>query len=77
MNGVYNIIYEHTMLVVGVFLFEELKTCSIIFQKRPKLHFPRTQDLYQTEYNFNAIFDKMLPSIVIRTVDIFEQNVIN
>ena len=32
------IIYEHTMLVAGVFLFEELKTCPM-FQNRTKITF--------------------------------------
>ena len=51
------IICEHTMLVVGVFLFEELKTCPKMFQNRIKLDiFPEHMGLYQTEYNLNAIF---------------------
>ena len=50
-------IFEHTMLVAGVFLFEEFKTCPKIFQNRTKLGiFPEHMGLYQTEYNLNAIF---------------------
>ena len=33
------IIYEHTMLVVGVFLSEKLKICLIMFQNRTKMTF--------------------------------------
>ena len=55
------IIYEHTMLVAGVFLSEKLKTCPM-FQNRIKMTFsPEHMGLYQTEYNFNVIFlNKML-----------------
>ena len=31
------IIYEHTMLIAGVFLSEKLKTCPIMFQNRTKM----------------------------------------
>ena len=33
----YFIIYEHTKLVAGVFLCEELKTCPTMFQNRTKM----------------------------------------
>ena len=40
------IIYEHTMLVAGVFLFEELKTCPKMFQNRTKLTFSLNTSAY-------------------------------
>ena len=48
-----------------------------MFQNRTKLGiFPEHMGLYQTEYNLNAIF-KWNIAVVIRTIDIFEKNVVN
>ena len=45
------------MLVAGVFLSEKLKTCPIMFSKQDQNDiFPKHVGLYQTEYNFNALF---------------------
>ena len=46
------------MIVAGVFLFEKLKTCSIynVLKQDQNDIFPEHMGLYQTEYNFNAIF---------------------
>ena len=56
------IIYEHTLLVAGVFLFQKLKNSPYNVSKQDQNDiFPKLMGPYQTEYNFNAIFkNKML-----------------
>ena len=50
------------MLVAGVFLSEKLKNSPYNVSKQDQNDiFPKLMGLYQTEYNFNAIFKhKML-----------------
>ena len=43
------IIYEHTMLVAGMFLFEKLKTCPII--KLTKIKLLRYKILHSSEHS--------------------------
>ena len=49
------------MLVVGVFLCEELKSLPYNVSKKDQNNiFPKHMGLYKTEYNFDAILDKMM-----------------
>ena len=55
------IIYEHTMLFVGVFLFEELKNCPIMLQNRTKMTFsPNTWAYMKLNTILMRFLDKML-----------------
>ena len=48
------IMYKHTMLVAGVFLFKELKTCPKMFQNRTKMTFSQTHAIW-TYIKLNTI----------------------